>query len=269
MLPPTLSPISVHNRLPNHRRQTPLTLAILVLVTSMLVPPAFIPVASAQNDPAAPAAPENNQPAAPAVSVAQPETMSAPSAPSGEPSRQPTGNGTAPPSSFGATNGDYLLKPGDTLEMIVYREQDLNIRSKIGKDGMVQLPLLGEVKLGGLTVRAATALVRSKYNADYLVEPQIYLNVAGYTSRKFTIIGQVGKPGTYEFGGGESLGLLEAIGMAGGFTRIADRGHVVVKRREGEAVRTLKINAKKLSESGVDPFSIEAGDVITIGESWY
>ena len=241
----------------------------LLLVTAALLLPALVPVACAENDPAAPASPDNTQPTAPAASVAQPGTQTAPSAPSGEPSRQSAGNGAVPPASFGATNGDYLLKGGDTIEMIVYREQDLNIRSKIGKDGMVQLPLLGEVKLGGLTVRAATAMIRAKYNADYLVEPQIYLNVAGYTSRKFTIIGQVGKPGTYEFGGGESLGLLEAIGMAGGFTRIADRGHVVVKRREGEAVRTIKVNAKKLSESGVDPFTIETGDVITIGESWY
>jgi len=241
----------------------------LLLITCLMFQPASVPTASAQN---APTAPENTQPTAPAASVGQPETQSASpvySAPSGEPSRQAAGAGSAVPTSFGATSGDYLLKPGDTLEMVVYREQDLSIRSKIGKDGMVQLPLLGEVKLGGLTVRAATALIRAKYNADYLVEPQIYLNVAGYTSRKFTIIGQVGKPGTYEFGGGENLGLLEAIGMAGGFTRIADRGHVVVKRREGEAVRTLKVNAKKLSESGVDPFAIESGDVITIGESWY
>jgi len=242
---------------------------LLLLSTCLFVLTTLAPSVSAQN---APAAPDNTQPSAPAASIGQPETQSAPpvsSAPSGEPSRLAASSGVAAPSSFGATSGDYLLKPGDTLEMVVYREQDLSIRSKIGKDGMVQLPLLGEVKLGGLTVRAATALIRAKYNADYLVEPQIYLNVAGYTSRKFTIIGQVGKPGTYEFGGGENLGLLEAIGMAGGFTRIADRGHVVIKRREGEAVRTLKVNAKKLSESGVDPFAIETGDVITIGESWY
>jgi polysaccharide export outer membrane protein len=168
-----------------------------------------------------------------------------------------------------AVNGDYIIRAGDTIEMIVYREQDLSIRSKVGRDGMVQLPLLGEVKLGGLTVRAATALIRSKYNADYLVEPQVYLNVASYNTTKFTIIGQVNKPGTYEYAESEPLGLLEAIGMAGGFTRIADRGHVIVKRREGDKVRTTKVNAKKLTDSSVDQFLIQSGDVINIGESWY
>jgi polysaccharide export outer membrane protein len=139
----------------------------------------------------------------------------------------------------------------------------------VGKDGMVQLPLLGEVKMGGLTVRAATALIRAKYNADYLVEPQIYLNVAAYNATKFTIIGQVNKPGAYEYSASEPLGLLEAIGMAGGFTRIADRGHVIVKRKEGGMVRTMKVNAKKLTDSGIDQFLIQSGDVINIGESWY
>jgi len=177
--------------------------------------------------------------------------------------------GPAASPSMGAVNGDYILRPGDTLDMIVYREQDLNIRSKIGKDGMVQLPLLGEVKLGGLTVRSATALIRGKYNADYLVEPQIYLTVSAYNKTKFTIIGQVNKPGAYEYSESDPLGLLEAIGMAGGFTRIADRGHVVVKRREGDSVRTMKVNAKKLTDSGVEQFLLQSGDVINIGESWY
>ena len=57
--------------------------------------------------------------------------------------------------------------------------------------------------------------------------------------------------------------------MAGGFTRIADRGHVVVKRREASAMRVLKVNAKKLSDVGIDRFEVQPGDVINIGESWY
>jgi len=226
---------------------------------------------------AQPAAPVETLPQSPAVTVSKSAVQSAQDAKS-----QMTGSAGASPSSgvqglqesaaspsAGAVNGDYILRPGDILDMIVYREQDLNMRSKIGKDGMVQLPLLGEVKLGGLTVRSATALIRGKYNADYLVEPQIYLNVSAYNKTKFTIIGQVNKPGAYEYSESEPLGLLEAIGMAGGFTRIADRGHVVVKRREGDSVRTMKVNAKKLTDSGVDQFLLQSGDVINIGESWY
>jgi polysaccharide export outer membrane protein len=219
-----------------------------------------------------PAAPINVQPQAPVVTVSKPAVQSPQGSSAPSPDSPPSIPVVAVSPGQGAqaaVNGDYVIRGGDTIEMIVYREQDLSIRSKVGKDGMVQLPLLGEVKMGGLTVRAATALIRAKYNADYLVEPQIYLNVAAYNATKFTIIGQVNKPGAYEYSESEPLGLLEAIGMAGGFTRIADRGHVIVKRREGGMVRTMKVNAKKLTDSGIDQFLIQSGDVINIGESWY
>lgn len=235
--------------------------AVAVLLMSALSP------VSAQNNPSSPVETPPSAPATPEVTVVKSSASEdSPSAPS--PMAAPSFQGPSA-QAFGAANGDYVLKPGDTVEMIVFREQDLNIRSRVGKDGMVQLPLLGEVHLGGMTIRTATQLVRQKYNADYLVEPQIYLNIAAFNTRKFTIIGQVGKPGTYEFGGGEELDLLEAIGMAGGFTRIADRGHVLVKRREGGSVKTMKINAKKLADSATDRFEIQPGDVITVGESWY
>ena len=168
-----------------------------------------------------------------------------------------------------AVSGDYVLRPGDAIEMIVYKEQDLSVRTKIGKDGKVQLPLLGVVHLSGLTLSAATDFLTKRYDADYLVSPQIYLNILGYQTVKFTIIGQVGKPGTYEYSESEPLDLLQAVGMAGGFTRIADRGRVVVKRRESSGVRTIKVNAKKLTDSAVDRFLIENGDVINVGESWF
>jgi len=168
-----------------------------------------------------------------------------------------------------AVSGDYVLRPGDAIEMIIYKEQDLSVRTKIGKDGKVQLPLLGVVNLAGLTLSAATDLLTKRYDADYLVSPQIYLNILGYQTVKFTIIGQVGKPGTYDYSESEPLDLLQAVGMAGGFTRIADRGHVVVKRRQGSSVRTIKVNAKKLTDSSIDRFGIENGDVISVGESWF
>lgn len=235
----------------NFLRQSVFALLAMIIGISALV---------AQTDPAAPV---DTAPAQPVVTVSKPV---------GDPPANtavPSAAGAAMPVGMGAANGDYMLRAGDTIEMIIYREPDLTIRSKIGRDGMVQLPLLGEVKLGGLTIRNATTLVRNRYNADYLVEPQIYLNISAYNTRKFTIIGQVGRPGSYEFGGGEELGLLEAIGMAGGFTRIADRGRVIIKRREGDSIKSIKVNAKKLSDVGVDQCIIQSGDVINVGESWY
>jgi polysaccharide export outer membrane protein len=168
-----------------------------------------------------------------------------------------------------AGEGDYILSSGDTLDLMVYREPDLGMRSKIARDGRVQLPLLGEVKVAGMSVRDAQEYIRKLYDADYLVDPQIYLNISSYTQRKITVIGQVSRPGSYELQGNESLGILEAIGMAGGFTRIADTKNVVVKRRTGEKVETIKVNTKRLESEDGGSFQVLPGDILTVGESWY
>jgi polysaccharide export outer membrane protein len=175
----------------------------------------------------------------------------------------------APLPTLMAGEGDYVLAAGDTLDLMVYKEPDLNMRSKIARDGRVQLPLLGEVAVAGMTVRQAQDHIKKLLNADYLVEPQVYLNIASYTQRKITLIGQVVRPGSYELQGNESLGILEAIGMAGGFTRIADSKNVTVKRIASGKTETIKVNTKRLEDPRGGSFQVLPGDIITVGESWY
>lgn len=168
-----------------------------------------------------------------------------------------------------AGEGDYILAPGDTLDLMVYKEPDLSMRSKIARDGRVQLPLLGEVAVAGMSVREAQNRIRDLYNADYLVDPQIYLNIASYVQRKITVIGQVQSPGSYELMGTESLGILEAVGMAGGFTRIADTKNIQVKRKVGGKTELFKVNSKRLDDEKGGGFKVLPGDIVTVGESWY
>ena len=168
-----------------------------------------------------------------------------------------------------AGEGDYILSPGDTLDLMVYKEPDLNMRSKIARDGRVQLPLLGEVAVAGKSVREAQENIRRLYDADYLVNPQIYLNIASYTQRSITVIGQVARPGNYELQGTDRIGIIEAIGMAGGFTRIADRKRITVKRTDGKKTETIKVNTARLDDPQGGSFIVLPGDIITVGESWY
>ncbi len=168
-----------------------------------------------------------------------------------------------------ATDGDYVISSNDTIQMAIFQEPDLSAETIVSRDGSVQLPLINDVKIGGLTVRQARDRIRALYNADFLVEPQISLGVMKFAERKFTIIGQVNSPGTYAITGAESINLIEAIGMAGGFTRIADKGRVVVKREEMGEVKTMKVNAKRMAGSSISPLEVKAGDIISVGESWY
>ncbi|HEY8900398.1 MAG TPA: polysaccharide biosynthesis/export family protein [Chthoniobacterales bacterium] len=175
----------------------------------------------------------------------------------------------APATAMQTTDSEYVLTPNDSIEMSIFRESDLTTRATISRDGTVQFPLINDVKVAGLTIKQARNLIRDRYNADYLVEPQVSLGVTKFAERKFTIIGQVNNPGTYTLNSGEGINLIEAIGMAGGFTRIADKRNVMVKRGSGGTAQTFKINAKKMVDSSAAPMEIVAGDVISVGESWY
>jgi polysaccharide export outer membrane protein len=205
----------------------------------------------------------NPAPAAPA-----PFNQSPQSAPQGIPSAE-SASYDSPIPTLMAGEGDYILSPGDTLDLMVYKEPDLNMRSKIARDGRVQLPLLGEVAVAGKSVREAQENIRRLYDADYLVNPQIYLNIASYTQRSITVIGQVARPGNYELQGTDRIGIIEAIGMAGGFTRIADRKRITVKRTDGKKTETIKLNTARLDDPQGGSFIVLPGDIITVGESWY
>ena len=230
-------------------------IAGLTMSQVVLAAPPVLPAPQTQSDPtsATPAAFRQESPASAPRAVGSDRAMGV----------------DAPIPSLMAGEGDYILASGDTLDLMVYREPDLGMRSKIARDGRVQLPLLGEVKVAGMSVRDAQEHIRKLYDTDYLVDPQIYLNIASYTQRKITVIGQVSRPGSYELQGNESLGILEAIGMAGGFTRIADTKNVVVKRRTGEKVETIKVNTKRLESPEGGSFQVLPGDILTVGESWY
>ena len=217
--------------------------------------PPVLPAPQIQADPTAPAGAFRSAPT--------PAQESRPAAPD-----KPLGS-DAPIPTLIAGEGDYILSSGDTLNLMVYKEPDLNMQSKIARDGRVQLPLLGEVKVAGMSVREAQEHIRKLLNADYVVDPQVYLNIVSYTQRKFTIIGQVTRPGSYELQGTESLGILEAVGMAGGFSRIADTKNITVKRSVEGKTQTIKVNTKKLEDPQGGSFDVLPGDIITVGESWY
>lgn len=166
--------------------------------------------------------------------------------------------------------GSYLLKAGDEIKMTVYREEDLSTTTKLDKDGSVVFPLIGEVTVGGITIKEARALITGLYEKDYLVNPQINLihTPKEMEAGRFTVLGRVADPGSISMPKGvEKIQLLEAIAMAGGFTRLASRGSVKVKRREANGEKVYKIDAKKLAEEpDTLPFFILPGDNIEVPE---
>ena len=163
----------------------------------------------------------------------------------------------------------YLLGPNDVIQVKVYQEDDLETRGRVAQDGSLTLPLIGVITVGGKSVEQAAALIRDLYGKDYLVNPQISVIILDYAKRNFTVLGQVQKPGSYEIPNEQSIDLLRAIAMAGGYTRIGNPSKITVQRKVGDETRIFKLDAESMAkERDAKPFEILPEDTVTVGEKF-
>lgn len=168
--------------------------------------------------------------------------------------QQPAAGGapvTAPAQSL-----DYLLGTGDKVRVTVYGEQSLSGEFFVTGSGLMSLPLIGEVKAGGMTVGQFQLVVQKALSDGYLKDPRVSVEVL--TFRPFYILGEVEKPGTYPYTSG--LTVLNAVATAGGFTYRADKKNVWIKHN-GETTE---------QKSELTPSIVVApGDTIRLGERFF
>jgi len=174
------------------------------------------------------------------------------------------------PAASGEASNEYKLAPNDLLDFRVFQEPELDAVVRISGDGQAIFPLVGGVSIGGATISEAIELIKVRYRDGYLKNPQLTLTVRTYAKKLFVVLGQVQQPGSYDIQGGNEITLLQAIGMAGGYTKIADPSNVTVKRLEEDGERVHKFNAKRMAR-GDDKtsFVIKPNDVISVGESLF
>src|SRR4051794_21580401 len=201
----------------------------------------------------------------PAPASAQPAPP--PPAPAMQPAAPASSSGAAPVISSVSAPAGYVLSPNDQIAVEVFGEEDLRTNARLNGEGNLSLPLLGSVRLSGLTLTQAAARLTELYGKDYLVNPRVNVTLVGYAKRRFTVLGQVNRPGSYEMPEGSPGGidLLEAIAMAGGYTRIAAPERISVRRESGNGDQVLRVNGKRAAKG--ESFRVVPGDTITIGES--
>lgn len=120
----------------------------------------------------------------------------------------------------------YKLGVGDKVRVTVYNEKDLSGDFDINDQGEIALPLIGQVKVQGLTIAQAEALFTERYGKDYLVNPRITVEVLNY--RPFFILGEVKNPGSYPYMNGMTV--VNAVALAGGYTPRANKDQIRIKR---------------------------------------
>lgn len=171
----------------------------------------------------------------------------------------------------GSSQDSYRLKANDQIELTVYREPDLATKTKLDRDGTVVFPLIGEVRLGGMTLKEARKLVSDLYERDYLVDPQVnlvYNTPDAESAGTYTVLGSVEKSGVYSIPKGrDRITLREAIAMAGGLTRYASDSKIKVRRRVGSEDKIFEVNLRKMNDDAkTESFAIVAGDSVHVPE---
>ncbi len=205
-----------------------------------------------------------NAPRPPAVSAPSAAPYTAPAPATG------SANTGAPITEAISAPAGYILSANDQVAVEVFGEEDLRSNGRLNGEGNLSVPLLGSVHLGGLNLSQATARLTELYGRDYLVNPKISVSLLGYAKRRFTMLGQINRPGSYEMPDGSPGGidLLEAVATAGGYTRIAAPERISVRRhRDRGGDQILKVNAKKLAKAEGASFLVVPGDTVTVGES--
>lgn len=170
------------------------------------------------------------------------------------------------------TDDSYRIFPRDVITIVVFGEADLSTQLRVSGNGTITPPLLGESTIAGLTLGEASRRLEEAYReADILLRPQITLQIAEYSKKEVSVLGQISRQGRVELPPETtSLSIVEVISAAGGFTRIARSDNVRITRRDPSAERDtlffVNVDALIAGNANAVPFDVLPGDVIFVPE---
>lgn len=140
------------------------------------------------------------------------------------------------------TQKDYVIGAEDVLVINVWKEPDISRSVTVRLDGAISLPLVGEVQAAGRTTVQLKNEITKKLQ-QYISEPEVAVIVQQMMSKRFNILGEVLKPGSYLLT--NSTTVLDAIALAGGFRDFAKQKAIYVLRRNADGTETrLPFNYK-------------------------
>lgn len=160
----------------------------------------------------------------------------------------------------------YRIGPGDALKITVYQSPDLSVDTKVTEAGVISYPLLGSVKLGGLTVtQAEAAIADALKKGEFVKNPQVIIVVTQVRANQVNVLGQVGSPGRFplDLAG---MRLTEVLALAGGVAQASGSETVVLVGNRGGKPYRQEIDLPSIfTENGrVNDVVVQPGDVVWV-----
>jgi polysaccharide export outer membrane protein len=163
-----------------------------------------------------------------------------------------------------AASGDYPIGPKDLLEIRVLELPELNVERRVSDSGTLEVPLLGELAVSGLTASEVRAQIEKLVTEKYVNRANVSVVVKEYTNKPVSVLGAVQRPGSLPISGQWTL--MKAITAAGGLTEKAGSKIYVLRRADNGLSDTLEINTRDLFESATPLWNIpiQPADVINV-----
>ena len=164
----------------------------------------------------------------------------------------------------------YVLQPGDLVDIQVYMEDSMNRVLRLSGNGTITFPLVGNIKLSGLTLEQAEQTLAESLTT-YIKNPQVSMLVKEYGNKTVYVLGQVSKPAAIEIPPEKPLTVLEAITSVGGFTDVANTSKVRVLRTENGKQKPIEVDVTQITKQGNKSMDIplQPGDVVFVPQSMF
>lgn len=159
----------------------------------------------------------------------------------------------------------YVIGATNLIFIKVLGQEGLQQTYRVDESGYITHPLLARVKVGGKTVAEAEEMITKALSGDYIIDPNVTIFVLEHS--RFSILGEVRKPGNYEILG--QLSILEGISIAGGFTPVGNSKNVHILRHDDTGEKKIVVNVRDIMDGKQSNITIQAGDVIEVPQSFF
>jgi polysaccharide export outer membrane protein len=160
---------------------------------------------------------------------------------------------------------DYVIGPGDVVRVTVFQNPDLTLETRVSESGAIAYPLIGTVRVGGLTPNAAADAIATRLReGKFINQPQVNVLVVTIRGNQVSVLGQVTRPGRYPIEVTNTR-VSDMLAMAGGITAAGSDSLVIIGTRQNKPFRA-EIDVPGLFQAGkaTDDVVVAGGDTIYV-----
>lgn len=158
---------------------------------------------------------------------------------------------------------EYVIQPGDVLEISVWKERDLQRELHVRPDGGISFPLVGDMVASGYTIEQLRKEMTTRLN-KYVPDPVVNIAVKESAGNKIFVVGKVNRPG--DFVAVRNLDVMQALSMAGGPNPYASVNKIKILRRVNGELKSIPFKYSKV-EKGEDleqNIILQGGDIVVV-----